>query len=337
MEFRVLGPLEVREDDRSLPLGGAKQRALLALLLLNANRVLSRERLIDELWGEDPPETAVATVQVYVSRLRKVLGAERLVTRRPGYVLQVAPEELDVDEFERLRTSGRPAEAVALWRGPALAEFKEPFAEVEGGRLEGLRLAALEDRIDADLERGRHAELVGELECLIRRHLGRFLRAQGPSWLRHRRPVDREQLPTTRNTLQRAEAAVFEADPGAGDEILDRARDENFAGLGARGDARAGVDGDACDFAIDYLALAGGGRALARPPASERGRRSRTRSESHAPGRRSSRRSRLPPCPPPFRGGERARDGRVRGAAPGAPSTPDRRAQPPSHSSRRCR
>jgi DNA-binding SARP family transcriptional activator len=173
MEFRVLGPLEVREGDRSLPLGGAKQRALLALLLLNANRVLSRERLIDELWGDDPPETAVATVQVYVSRLRKVLGAERLVTRPPGYLLQVAPGELDMDEFERLRTSGHPAEAVALWRGPALAEFAEPFARVEGDRLEDLRLAAVEDRIDVDLERGRHAELVGELESLIREHLHR--------------------------------------------------------------------------------------------------------------------------------------------------------------------
>jgi DNA-binding SARP family transcriptional activator len=122
------------------------------------------------LWGDDPPETAVATVQVYVSRLRKVLGAERLLTRPPGYLLRVAPDELDVDEFERLRTFGHPAEAVALWRGPALAEFAEPFARIEGGRLEDLRLATVEDRIDVDLERGRHAELVGELESLIRGH-----------------------------------------------------------------------------------------------------------------------------------------------------------------------
>src|ERR687888_1623960 len=106
MEFRVLGPFEVREGDRSLPLGGAKQRALLALLVLNANRVVSRERLIDELWGDEPPETAVASVQVYVSRLRKLLGAETLVTRPPGYVLEVGPGELDAERFGEFRAAG---------------------------------------------------------------------------------------------------------------------------------------------------------------------------------------------------------------------------------------
>jgi DNA-binding SARP family transcriptional activator len=118
MEFRVLGPLEAREDDRSFPLGGAKQRALLVLLLLNANRVVSRERLIDELWGEEPPETAVASLQVYVSRLRNVLGADVLVTQPPGYLLGVAPDELDVDRFDRLRAAGQPEEALAAphWR-----------------------------------------------------------------------------------------------------------------------------------------------------------------------------------------------------------------------------
>src|SRR3954454_13234030 len=150
MEFRVLGPLEARERDRSLPLGGAKQRALLALLVLNANRVVPRERLIDELWGDEPPDTAVATVQVYVSRLRKVLGAETLITRPPGYLLEVETEQVDILRFERLVADARRADperasdflrqALGLWRGPALAEFASvPFARVEGRRLEERR------------------------------------------------------------------------------------------------------------------------------------------------------------------------------------------------------
>src|SRR5262245_4312157 len=128
MEYRVLGPLEVLGGAGPLPLGGAKQRGVLALLLLNANRVVPRERLIDELWGEDPPETAVTIVQVYVSRLRKLLPAASLVTRPPGYVLEVDPESVDLFRFERLVKEAREAkpeqasallrEALALWRGP---------------------------------------------------------------------------------------------------------------------------------------------------------------------------------------------------------------------------
>jgi YVTN family beta-propeller protein len=182
MEYRVLGPLEVRDGEESLPLAGAKQRALLALLLVHANRVLSRDRLIDELWGGDPPETAVQSLQVYVSRLRKLLPADTLLTRAPGYLLEVGPNELDLQQFERLLADGREAlsqgdagrasdllrEALALWRGPALAEFVfEPFAQAEIGRLEDLRLAAVEERIEADLALGRHADLIGELEALI--------------------------------------------------------------------------------------------------------------------------------------------------------------------------
>jgi predicted ATPase/DNA-binding SARP family transcriptional activator len=150
---------------------------VLALLLLNANRVVSRERLIDELWGDDPPETARAMVQVYVSRLRKLLPKGTLVTRPPGYLLEVDPEHVDLTRFERLLGEARHAEpdsaarllreALQLWRGPPLAEFTEPFARIEGGRLEEQRLAALEDRIDADLALGRHADLVGELQTLI--------------------------------------------------------------------------------------------------------------------------------------------------------------------------
>src|SRR5436309_5449058 len=107
MEFRVLGPLEVRDSGRSLPLASAKQRALLALLLVNADHVVSRDRLIDELWGEQPPETAVQSLQVYVSRLRKLLPPDTVLTRPPGYLLQLEPDELDVHHFERLLTEGR--------------------------------------------------------------------------------------------------------------------------------------------------------------------------------------------------------------------------------------
>src|SRR5262245_55689973 len=182
MEYRILGPLEVREGERSLPLAGAKQRALLALLLVNANRVVSRDRLIEELWGERPPSTAVQSLQVYVSRLRKLLPPQTLLTRPPGYLLELGSDELDLPRFEQLLAEGRAAlaaadperasillrEALALWRGPALAEFAfDAFAQPEIGRLEELRLVAVEGRIEADLLLGRHAELIGELEALI--------------------------------------------------------------------------------------------------------------------------------------------------------------------------
>lgn len=185
MEYRVLGPLEVRDGDRSLPLAGPKQRALLALLLVNANRVLSRDRLIDELWGEHPPETAVQSLQVYVSRLRKLLPTGTLLTRPPGYLLEIDAGQLDLRRFERLLAEGHEAlaagdaeraasvlrEALELWRGPALAEFAfEPFAQAEIGRLEDLRVSAVEERVEADLALGRHADLIGELEALIAEH-----------------------------------------------------------------------------------------------------------------------------------------------------------------------
>src|SRR5262245_49691282 len=181
LEFALLGPLEIRGQNGSLPLGGPKQRAVLALLLLDANRVVPRTRLIDGLWGEQPPETAIQAVQVYVAQLRKLLPAGMLVTRRPGYMLEVEPDAVDVKRFERLVSAARETdaeetsallrEALGLWRGPALADISdEPFAPVEAGRLENLRLAALEDRIEADLALGRPHELVGELESLVARH-----------------------------------------------------------------------------------------------------------------------------------------------------------------------
>src|SRR5262245_32812097 len=140
MEYRILGPLEVVGDDGPLPLGGAKQRSLLALLVLHSGRVVSQERFIDALWGEVPPETAREAVQVYGSRVRKMLPAGALVTEGAGYALQVAPDVVDLARFERLRAEGRFHEALALWRGPPLAEFDEDFARMEGRRLEELRL-----------------------------------------------------------------------------------------------------------------------------------------------------------------------------------------------------
>ena len=171
MEFRILGPLEVLENGRRLELGGAKQRALLAVLLLHANEVVSTDRLIDALWEEDAPETGRKALQVYVSQLRKVLGKERIATRPPGYRLGVEPDELDLARFQRLLEEGHPGEALSLWRGPPLAEFAyERFAQNEIERLDDLRLACVEDRIEADLAMGRHAAVVGELDTLIRQH-----------------------------------------------------------------------------------------------------------------------------------------------------------------------
>jgi DNA-binding SARP family transcriptional activator len=185
MDFRILGPLEVRDGDREVRLRGGKQRALLALLLVNANRTLAIDRIVDDLWGEDVPETATKMVQVYVSRLRKALPDGALHTRPPGYALQVEADQVDLRRFERLVADARAAleagraegasrefrAALELWRGPALAEFaSEPFALAEEARLEELRVSALEGRLEADLLLGRHGDLVGELEALIARY-----------------------------------------------------------------------------------------------------------------------------------------------------------------------
>src|SRR5215207_913099 len=186
MEFRILGPLEVRRDGGPVALGGRKPRALLAVLLLRANEPVSAERLAGALWGEDAPPAAVGTARVHVSRLRKALGDDAALSKTAaGYRLRVRPGELDADRFEELFDNGRRAltdgqpkdaadrlrEALALWRGPALAALTfEPFAQAEAARLEELRLAALEARIEADMARGRHAVLVGELRRLVAEH-----------------------------------------------------------------------------------------------------------------------------------------------------------------------
>ena len=180
MEFRILGPLEIIEDGRQVALSGQKQRALLVALLLEANRVVSTDRLIDALWEDEPPETAPKALQVYVSQLRGLLGKERVLTKPPGYVLRAEPEEVDRAAFERLREEGRPHEALSLWRGPALAELAHRrFARAEIARLEELRLECLERRIESDFAAGRPADLIGELETLVAEHpLREHLRAQ---------------------------------------------------------------------------------------------------------------------------------------------------------------
>ncbi len=180
MRFLVLGPLEVAGVDGPIRLGGPKQRAVLAHLLVRPNQVVPAESLIDHLWGEEPPETARNTLQTYVSHLRKALGAERLEGRAPGYVLHVQPDELDAARFEALVREARAAdgqpdrvrdlldEALRLWRGPAFADLVADGLAGEIARLDELRAQATEERFAADLESGRHVEIVGELESLTR-------------------------------------------------------------------------------------------------------------------------------------------------------------------------
>ena len=179
VEFLLLGSLEAVENGNTIPLGGRQQRALLAALLLRPNEAVPADQLIDALWGERPPPTASTIVQLYISRLRKLLGRDRLLTRPSGYELHIDPSQIDAGRFEALlgaaagtddaaQTARLLRQALALWRGPALVDFAyDEFAAAESGRFEELRLAALEDRIDADLVLGRDAELVGEIEALL--------------------------------------------------------------------------------------------------------------------------------------------------------------------------
>lgn len=187
MEFRVLGPLEVVAGGQQLHLGTPRQRTLLGLLLLRAGDVVSCDRLVEELWEEDPPGTARHTLQGYVHRLRGALGPDgwRLQTRPPGYRLKVSAGELDAQRFQDLAAEGRRAlvrgeppaaaellaAALGLWRGPLLADLGEVAAlEPERARLEALQLTALEDRLEAELALGGHGALVGELERLVAEH-----------------------------------------------------------------------------------------------------------------------------------------------------------------------
>jgi DNA-binding SARP family transcriptional activator len=254
MEFRILGPVEVREGDRVLKLGGAKQRAVLALLLLHANEVVSRDRLIDELWSESPPETAPTALQVHVSQLRKALGRDLILTQPPGYLIRVGDGELDLDRFERLVASARGEEpgkaarllreALALWRGLPLAELDLSLAPAERTRLEEQRLAALEQRIDADLGLGRHADLVPELESLVREQpLRERLRGQLMLTLYRcgrqadalevyrsgRRRLDEELGLEPDDELQRLERAILNHDPSLEPPVVQRAKRPSVA------------------------------------------------------------------------------------------------------------
>jgi DNA-binding SARP family transcriptional activator/streptogramin lyase len=181
MEFLILGPLEVVDDGRSIPLAGTKQRVLLSLFLLNANRLISADRLIDELWEGRPPESAGKALQVHISQLRKVIGAERIETRGHGYLLRIDRGELDAERLAEAldRASTLPLEVAAgelraaldLWRGEPLGDLADhDSARTEIARLGELRLALLERRIDTDLALGRHGEVAPELESLVREH-----------------------------------------------------------------------------------------------------------------------------------------------------------------------
>ena len=194
VEFRILGPLEVADGERAISFDAPKQRALLGLLLLHPNEVVSSERLIDELWGERAPATAAKVVQTYISQLRRALGPDVIATRPPGYLLRIEEEALDAERFRRLaaearrlaadgkreRADGLYREALALWRGPPLADVAfESFARNEVERLGEERLDALSAWLDCELTLGHHDELVTELETLVRQHpLRERLRAQ---------------------------------------------------------------------------------------------------------------------------------------------------------------
>src|SRR3984885_7731573 len=185
MHARILGSFRLEDGGQRIPLGGFRQRAVLVSLLLHANEVVPSEQLLMDLWGEDSPRSAANSLQAAISRLRRVLPPDRLMTRAPGYVLRVFPEELDVSQFEELVTEGRDAltagapeqaartlrQALSLWQGPALADFRyEPFAQAEIVRLEEIRLTCLEERIEADLARALTSVLVPELRRLIHDH-----------------------------------------------------------------------------------------------------------------------------------------------------------------------
>jgi DNA-binding SARP family transcriptional activator len=185
VDFRILGPLEVWHEHRPIQIGGVKERALLAFLLLHAGEPVSADRLIDELWGESPPATARKSLQVRVAGLRRALREDVVLTRGDAYLARLEPGQLDLHRFEQRLSGGSEAlaagnpsgavatlnEALALWRGPALADFAyESFAQPGIARLEELRLHAVELRIEAQLELGLHAEVIAELEELVSAH-----------------------------------------------------------------------------------------------------------------------------------------------------------------------
>jgi len=181
LRYLLLGPLEIRDGSTDVALRGGQQRKLLAILLLHEGEAVSSDRLIEELWAGKPPDTAPKALQGYVSSLRKQLGPETIETVGSCYRLQVTAGQVDVHEFEELLAEARPLErgaaaaklqeALSLWRGPALADFAyEDFAQREIERLEGLRQAGTERRINLELALGHHDDLVPELEALVHEH-----------------------------------------------------------------------------------------------------------------------------------------------------------------------
>ena len=182
MQVRVLGPFQLEDGGQRVTIGGVRQRAVFARLLLHANEVVPSEQLLVDLWGEDSPPSAANALQAAISRLRRVLPPGRLITRAPGYVLRIFPAELDVKQFEQLLAEGRDAlsagapveaarmlgQALSLWRGPPLADFRyEPFAQAEISRLEELHLACLEERVEVNLALGSVGEVTAELQRLV--------------------------------------------------------------------------------------------------------------------------------------------------------------------------
>src|SRR5215207_3623960 len=247
MDFRILGPLEVEADGQVLPIGSRQPRALLTVLLLAANHVVSRDRLMEALWGDEPPERATNALQVYVSQLRKALGADVIGTQPRGYVVHVADGELDLERFESLVAGSRrsePAAAARLLR-EALADLADvPYVEGDRRRLEELRLGAFEARVEADLALGRHAELVPELESLVRKHpLRERLRGQLMLALYRcgrqadalevyrsgRRLLSEELGLEPDDELQRLERAILNHDPRLESPVVPRAKRPSVA------------------------------------------------------------------------------------------------------------
>ena len=172
MHIHLLGPVEVSSDNGHVALGGPKPRALLAMLALDAGSTVSAERLIDGLWGDEPPPTAAKMVQNYVSHLRKAMAAlgedDAIATRGRGYQLELGRDQVDAGRFERLLAQGAAREALRLWRGPPLADVAdEPIAAAEIRRLDELRASAVEVAIDQDLDAGRHREVLPEREAVL--------------------------------------------------------------------------------------------------------------------------------------------------------------------------
>jgi DNA-binding SARP family transcriptional activator len=243
MQVRILGPFQLEEGGRRITIRGVRQRAVLANLVLHTNEVVPSEQLLVDLWGEDSPPNAANALQAAISRLRRVLPPGRLITRDPGYALRIFPEELDVKQFEQLIAEGRDAlaagaaaeaartlsQALSLWQGPALADFRyEPFAQAEIARLEELRLACLEERIEADLALGSASALIAQLRRLIsenpvrERLRGQLMlalyrggrQAEALEVYRDFRSVLREELGLDMSPLLRElEAAILRHDP----------------------------------------------------------------------------------------------------------------------------